>query len=156
MKWMTALAVSFALASPCAWAGDGNLPEFRSLESKPVSLTEWRGHAMLVAFWRSDCLPCLKEMKLLPDMAKANPNLPIALISLQDAEHTAAHLSPMPDNVHVLLAEGDGKQVLTAFGDDKALALPFSAMLDKNGSVCARHYGILGVETLKVWQKACS
>ena len=102
-----------------------------SLEQhKSVTLAEFEGKKALLIFWSSDCAPCLKELTILPEMAADNPDLPIALIALQDEAHAKRHLSAMPANVHVLMALKDGKDVLEAFGGQ---ALPFSMALHPDG-----------------------
>ncbi len=154
--------LSAALAASGAAAKDRGALTFAELhgarleESVTVTAADWRGHATLVAFWRSDCAPCLKEMGILPDIARQNHDLPIALISLHDAEHTRAHLAPMPENVQVLVAQDEGKEVLSAFGNDRTLALPYSVMLDKDGAICNWYYGIVAPEKVKEWRKQCS
>lgn len=151
MRAKAAITVLFLAYAGAAWAGNAGDLRFTDLEGAPAGL----GEARLVAFWRSDCAPCLKEMGILPEIARQNADLPVALISLQDAANTSAHLTPMPDNVHVLVAQSGGKEVLAAFGNDKTLALPFSVMLNRDGTVCGRHYGILGPEKVKEWREKC-
>lgn len=143
------------LPKPASQANNSSY-SFIDLNNKPVTLNECRGKPVLIAFWRSDCAPCLKELEILPDIAKQNPDLSIILISLQDAEHTRTHLKTMPNNVRVLIAQGDGKQILSSFGNERVLALPYSAMLGVDGKVCAKHYGILAPGKIKEWQKQCS
>ena len=86
---------------------------------------------------------------------KQNGDIPMALVSLKDAKHTRADLTPMPSNVLVLVAQDEGRAVLTAFGNDKTLALPYSVMLDKKGGVCGKYYGILSPDKVKEWRKEC-
>ena len=137
-----------------AWAMPmGNL-HFQDMQGAPADIP--LGKPVLIAFWRSDCAPCLHELTLLPDIAKQHPDLSIMLVSLQDAEHTRAHVSPMPANVHVLVAKDDAKTVLAAFGNDRVLALPYSVMLDSKGQRCDWYYGIIAPEKVKEWQKKCS
>jgi len=144
-------ALIFSFAGAAAWAeGIGDL-QFKDLADKPANL----GQARLLTFWSSDCAPCLREMGILPDVAKQNADLPMALISLKDAEHTRARLIPMPDNVQVLVAQDEGRAVLTAFGNERTLALPYSVMLNKKGEVCGKHYGIISPDTVKEWRKEC-
>ena len=64
-------------------------------------------------------------MTILPQIAEDNPSLTIVLISLQGAEYTRKYLHAMPDNIHVLVARDDGKEVLKAFGNETR-AMPFS------------------------------
>ena len=120
-----------------------------------VNSKAWAGHPALIMFWRSDCAPCLQEMMNLPDLAKAHADLPIMLISLQDAQHTRKHLSAMPLNVHVLVAQNGGKEVLMAFGNNRMLALPYNVMLNSKGTVCEWYYGILPSQKIEEWKKTC-
>ncbi|OYW79004.1 MAG: hypothetical protein B7Z26_08795, partial [Asticcacaulis sp. 32-58-5] len=122
---------------------------------KEVTLNEATGKPMLVAFWRSDCAPCLQEMKLLPEIAATHLDLSIALISLHDAQHTRDHLAVFPANVRVLVAMDDAKSLLQAFGNTRVLALPYSVMLDAKGNACGKHNGILSPDKLNEWRAVC-
>lgn len=161
-KPLAIFTLAGALMACMAIAKDRNALAFAELrgarleQSIPVTTAEWRGHAALIAFWRSDCAPCLKEMKILPDIATTNQNLPIFLISLQGAEHVRTYLAPMPKNVHVLVTGEAPKTVLSAFGNDRTLALPYSVMLDAEGQICDWHYGIIAPEKVKEWREKCS
>jgi thiol-disulfide isomerase/thioredoxin len=124
-------------------------------KAKEVTLNEATGKPMLVAFWRSDCAPCLQEMKLLPQLAKEHAELSIILISLHDIPHTQDHLPPLPANVRVLVATDDAKSMLQAFGNARVLALPYSVMLDAKGNACGKHNGILSPDKLKEWRAVC-
>ncbi len=109
------------------------------------------GERALVVFWRSDCAPCLKEMALLPEMARENPELVFVVIALKDAADARAYLSEMPENIRIWVAEDDGREVLVAFGNERALALPYSVMLRESGERCDWFYGILTLEKVKQW-----
>jgi thiol-disulfide isomerase/thioredoxin len=124
-------------------------------KTKEIALKAAIGKPMLVAFWRSDCAPCLQEMRLLPEIAATNPELSIALISLHDAQHTRNHLVVLPANVRVLVAMDDAKSLLQVFGNERVLALPYSVMLDAKGNACGKHNGILSPDKLKEWHDVC-
>lgn len=121
---------------------------------KPVTMAALHGHKTLVAFWRSDCAPCLHEMAILPAIVRENPTLPMVLVSLQDRDHTRESLQNMAFNMQVLVAQNNGGDVMRAFGNSKA-SLPFSVMLRADGSVCATHEGILGTQRINEWVKRC-
>ncbi len=144
--YIAALMISFA--NP-AWA-NGDL-HFTDTNGKPANISQNR----LITFWSPDCAPCLLEMEILPNIAKQNIDLPMAIISLKDLEHTRARLTPMPDNIKILVAQEESKSVLTAFGNDMALALPYSVMLDKKGNICRKYYGIISPDKIKEWRKEC-
>ncbi len=120
-----------------------------------VTLKEATGKPMLVAFWRSDCAPCMQEMKLLPALAKEHAELSIILISLHDIAHTKEQLNVLPANVRVLVALDEAKSLLQAFGNTRVLALPYSVMLDAKGEACGKHHGILSSDKLNEWRALC-
>ena len=132
------------------------LDQYRFTELNPntsvasdVTIARWFGKPIAVLFWRSDCAPCLKELEALPAMAKHYPHLTIVIISLQDVEHTKQHLGTLPKNVHILVGEMNAREILNAYGNDRALALPYSVMLDAKGIIRQKHYGILSESHIK-------
>ena len=156
MKSMLAIASGICMfAATLAWADVDKGLRFEAAGGAPVSLDQWRGQKLLVLFWRPDCSPCLTEARILPTIARQFADLPIALVSLQDVQDTRAHLPVMPRNVHVLIARDDGQKVLAAFGNDRTLALPYSVMLNMQGTVCDRHYGIISPQKISSWRRQC-
>jgi thiol-disulfide isomerase/thioredoxin len=122
---------------------------------KTITLKEFRGSPLLLAFWRSDCAPCMTETPILLEIAKQHAALNIAIVSLQDEAHTRKHLAARPaPNIQVLIAAGDAKQTLEGMDDARA-ALPYSVFLSADGSVCRTHTGLLGTDTVDEWIKRC-
>ena len=121
-----------------------------------VRLDRWQGKPLLVIFWRSDCAPCLQELAVLPEIAEAYSDLAMVLIALDDVAHTQAHLPTLPAHVPMLVAHEDARTLLTRFGNDRTLALPYSVMLNAKGAICAQHYGILSPHTLNKWRTTCA
>lgn len=163
---MPAVHITPVVATNAATPAMGNVKDINTLtftelkgekfvETATIPLPRRPEHPLLIAFWRSDCAPCLKEMEILPEIAKGNADMPIALISLHDAEHTRQRLTPMPKNVQVLVAQQDGKTVLNAFGNTRTLALPYSIMLDRDAILCKKHYGMISPQLIKDWRKVC-
>lgn len=143
-------------APPFATKALGDYVFTKLSDDAPQALHKWKGQLLVVGFWRSDCPPCLEEMKALPQIATQHPETSMVFISLQDAQHTRKHIKPMPPNVHLLVSKDDGRSLLAAFGNERVLALPYSVMLDAKGEICAKHNGILSSETISQWRKQCS
>ncbi|MEZ5647683.1 MAG: hypothetical protein R3E60_01755 [Alphaproteobacteria bacterium] len=144
------IVLVIALAQVGSAESIGNA-HFTDINGKSTDL----GQARMITFWSSGCAPCMKEINILPNIARQNTDLSIAIVSLKDAEHTRGRLTPMPKNVRVLVAQNESKAVLTAFGNDRMLALPYSVMLDKKGRVCRKYYGILSAGKVKEWREKC-
>lgn len=111
---------------------------FRRLSELPPKVT-------LVNFWRADCPPCVSELPLLVEAA---PRLGFRLVtvSLQTLGETHAHWPRVPGEPgsHVaLLGPGDPRGLLRRFGNASG-AIPYSAMLRPDGSLCAKRTGEIG------------
>ena len=128
---------------------------FGALDGSDITFAPEPHTPRLIVFWRSDCAPCRKELELLPALAKHDADLRIALISLQDVAHTKEFLPELPKNVQVLVAKNDGRELLTAFGNERMLALPYGVMLDGKLQPCGKHYGILSAGIIDQWRNQC-
>ncbi len=108
---------------------------------------------VLKIFFRSDCPPCLQEIKIVPEIAKEHQELHIEIISLDGVLHDPHVPEKFPSNVH-LYAAANGEHEMTGFGN-RNFALPFSVFISGDGKICRRHYGILGTERVTRWLKLC-
>ena len=155
-----ALFVVCMFYSTASFAADINKFSYEQLsgdklaQSTPIKLKSLRGHNTLMVFWRSDCAPCMHEMRILPYIADTYPKLPVVLISLENADTARAHMADMPELVQLWVAKDDGAKVLSAFGDAKK-SLPFSVMLDAKGRICYRHDGLIGTQAVEDGLKKC-
>ena len=150
-----ALFVLFPFMAMAGVRDDGQFTELTTPSPQPFALQSLNGAPALLIFWRSDCAPCLKEIAILPKIAGAHPELPVVLVSLQDAAHTLDYRrASWPANMRLLVTAQRPEAVLEMFGD-KRRALPYSAMLRANGDLCQSRYGILGTAIVNDWLHAC-
>jgi thiol-disulfide isomerase/thioredoxin len=106
----------------------------------------------LILFWRSDCAPCLRELEILPLIAKAHPDLRIDVLSLE--AHADKTPPALPENMHWVSAPESPEKMLENFGD-KQHSLPYSVFVSANHALCGSHSGILGTDTVDAWVKQC-
>lgn len=128
--WLAASAQALDFELPPV-DGDG----FRRLSELPPQVT-------LVNFWRADCPPCVAELPLLVEAAQRQ-GFRLVTVSLQSPGETRAHWPRVPGDPgsHVaLLGPSDPRGLLRRFGN-AAGAIPYSAMLRPDGSLCAKHTG---------------
>lgn len=149
-----AITALMLLMPPLALAVD--MPGLQSIPGgESVSLDRFRGHKLLVAFFRSDCPPCVAEQPILSDIAKAYPDLHVALVTLDgDAYHERHFPLPAASNITVLSSREDTGPTLVAMGD-KEQSLPFSVMLRADGKTCKTHAGLLGTALADDWVRQC-
>ena len=96
----------------------------------------------LVNFWRADCPPCIAELPLLVDAAQ-RLGFRLVSVALQTPGETRAHWPRVPGSPgsHVaLLGPSEPRGLLRRFGNASG-AIPYSAMLRPDGSLCVKRMG---------------
>ncbi len=95
----------------------------------PFSLADARGKVVVLDFWATWCNPCLKAMPRLDRLAKANPDIVVVAINIDD-----------PDEAWLLFDER--KYSMTLLAGDRATsdrysvaAIPHTVVIDRNGNV---------------------
>jgi thiol-disulfide isomerase/thioredoxin len=122
------------------------------LHGQPHALSEFAGRRVLVNFWASWCGPCLKEM---PALAQAQQRFghgqPVVVgIAMDTPDNVRAYLQAHPIDYPILLGRLDDPDSARQFGDAGGM-LPYSVLLDADGTVLASHAGTLDADTLQRW-----
>ncbi len=134
-----ALAIAATPAYPlCVEVGkpiaDVTLP---SLAGENVSLSEFRGKIVLLAFWASWCPRCEEELTFLQGVYKASPDIVVVAINQESHNVSKAHL----DRIRKTLAEWKIDFPVLIDSDLDAWktfcvkSLPAGIILDKKGIV---------------------
>jgi thiol-disulfide isomerase/thioredoxin len=135
---LTGTVAHFSLSNP-------RLPApavaFSDVEGKDVTFSAFRGRVVLVNFWATWCLPCLKEMPALDRLQArmGSADLVVAAVSIDRGGRAAAE--PW--------LEQNGIKNLTLYLDPAARTamafrvaeLPVSVLIDRNGNVVGRMVG---------------
>jgi len=116
-------------------------PQFvrSDLDGRPVDLSAYRGHVVLLNFWASWCAPCLTEMPRFALWQKqfGQENLHIVGVSMDDDAAVASRVRRKLGVDYPILM-GDvplGK----LYGG--ILGLPVTFLIDRQGVICARYQG---------------
>ena len=127
----------------------------RSASNAWVDLAAVRGHKpSVLVFWRTDCAPCLLELRNLPQLERAARPGRLVLIALQPRQELEQGLKGLGP-VQTWRAIEDPANVLIRFGG-KPPALPLAVALDPLGKVCRVRHGLLGRNIVAEWIKACA
>jgi len=133
---------------------DIRLPD---LDGKMHALGDYHGRRMVVNFWASWCRPCLEEIPALVDaQRKFGENRPIVLgIAMDEPDHVRAFLAAHPVNYPILLGDMKAPSTTRKLGNEREL-LPYSVLIDADGSILATHAGVLAPALLERWTQAGS
>jgi len=118
--------------------------QFKDLSGQAGSLEQWRGRVLVVNFWASWCPPCLQEIPgLVRIYRELGPKgVQIVGIAVDSADNARSSAIQLGVNYPVLVA---GMEVidLTRRLGNRAGALPYTLILDRNGKVIAVHLGLI-------------
>jgi thiol-disulfide isomerase/thioredoxin len=122
------------------------------LEGRQHALSDYAGRRVLVNFWASWCVPCLKEMPALAAaQARFGGDRPVVVgIAMDTPANVRAYLQAHPVNYPILLGELDEPDSARQLGN-AAGVLPYSVLLDADGTVLDSRAGVLDAATLQRW-----
>lgn len=141
------LAAALALATP--------RPEFRlpTLDaSRSVSLAALPG-PVLLNFWSSDCVPCLRELPLLQSQWQRLPALRFVGVAIDEGGR-AAPFARKAGAQYLQLAAPGGRDLLRQFGNPLG-ALPYTVVLNGAHRICTTRLGAVDAQWLERAAHAC-
>jgi hypothetical protein len=119
-------------------------------------LSASNGQARVLVFWRSDCAPCLLELRDSAGLRAAAGRARLMLVALEPAERARATLAAQaPAAAPGWAATQDAAVVLTTFGGAPP-RLPLAVAVDSRGRLCGSHHGLLGTDRVREWARRCS
>lgn len=123
------------------------LPDLQGVEQ---ALEQWRGKVMIVNYWATWCPPCIKEIPEFSTVSRRYADQPVQFvgISIDDAdkvqEFRDQHNVPYP-----LLIATHNALKLTAELGNTAQALPFTLIIDREGTIRHAKLGTLNASELE-------
>lgn len=113
------------------------------------NISEWQGKILVINFWATWCPSCLKEIPGFVALQKqyADHSLQFIGIALEDKETVAEYIAANNVNYPILLA-GDHGIALAHHLGNKANAVPYTLIVDRQGKIVHRHQGEFSKEQL--------
>ena len=120
------------------------LPEFNlpDLAGQNHSIGEWRNKIRVINFWATWCPSCREEM---PDLVAlqeqfAKDDVQMIGIALEDKDPVEEYVDFININYPILIAGDQGMALAGQLGN-RAEAIPFTVVVDRQGMIRYRHLG---------------
>ncbi len=165
--WVSVVVLGFLLGAGLAWLSNretGNAaapapelakgqphPGFNlpALDGRRVDADRFAGRAMLVNFWATWCAPCRREMPVLQAASQEHgDSLAVVGIALDDPETVADFVEELGIEYTILADQDEVLDVQREWGN-RAGAMPYTVLVDAQGTVRWRHYGEVSAEQLE-------
>ena len=143
-----------------AAANDGRLDaafwrqRFDRPEGGEMVVEQLRGKPLLVNFWATWCPPCVEEMPLIDAFFREHGanGLQVVGLAIDQPSSVRKFLARTPVSYPIGLAGLQGTELIKQLGNTEG-GLPFTLMVDANGSVAARKMGKLDTADLQAWRR---
>ncbi len=110
---------------------EAKLPD---MDGREVPFKKYLGKPLVVNFWATWCAPCVEEMPALNEMAQSMPDIQFVGIGIDTADKMREFVAKIPVSYPLLVAGHGGIALLRELGNATG-GLPFTVMLDANGSM---------------------
>jgi thiol-disulfide isomerase/thioredoxin len=125
---------------------DPEVATFTTFDDEVVELSSLRGTPVLVNFFASTCVPCIKEMPALEEVhQQVGDQITFLGLAMQDRPEDALDLVERT-GVTYQTAQDKDASVITALG---GTVLPTTVLLDADGKIVAVHNGELDAGELR-------
>jgi len=148
-----ALALA-ACGSPASDVPEGisegkRAPDFslESLDGDKVSLSDHRGDVVLINFWATWCAPCRAEIPAIEAVhqARQKDGFVVLGVNYQEAREVVEPFARRLAMTYPVLLDERGRVMDTY----RAIGLPMSILVDREGIIRVRHTGVLTEEQLE-------
>jgi len=113
------------------------------LDGQPVSLSDFRGHPVVVNFWATWCAPCRLEMPVFQQIYEQHQDDGLVILALNQSEQPAVARAYFYDEMGLTFTPllDENSDISALYGSYSVL--PSTFFIDPDGKVAAIHRGPL-------------
>ena len=142
-----AAATAGVLLGSLATPSQSGVPELlshalRDLDGRRRRVSDWRGKVIVCNFWATWCAPCREEIPILISAREkyVGNGAEIVGIGIDHATKIAQFVSEFRIPYPALVADDSAFETMKKLGNT-AVALPYTVVLDRSGTLQRRHLG---------------
>lgn len=130
---------------------------FAKPEGGELVLADWRGRPLILNFWATWCVPCIRELPALQRFRREYEpqGWRVLALAVDAAVPVLEFVERLKLDLPVAMAGTDGLELMRELGNTQG-GLPFSVMLDAGGRLRERKLGETRYEELVRWASAKS
>jgi len=119
-----------------------------------TTLAKWHGKVVVLNFWASWCVPCLKEMPMLAKFQRehAADGAQVVGVAMEQAPSAKAFMKRTSVDYPILIGIDADPVPTTVFGDTEGL-LPYSVLIGRDGRIRETKLGPVDETLLDDWLK---
>lgn len=154
MKKLFTVVVVLALAAAGSWflfTPKAEAPQvtFKTLKDESLSMASLRGQVVLVKFWATSCVTCIKQMPDTIDLYRTYQpqGLEVVAVAMDyDPIEYVRNFVQSRDLPFVIAPDTSG-EVAEAFGDVKLTPIAF--LIDRDGRIVKRYLGVYDKQEMR-------
>jgi thiol-disulfide isomerase/thioredoxin len=145
--WRASLSAQAEHAADALWA-----MQFERPDGGPLVMANFRGRPVVINFWATWCVPCIRELPALQRFARehAQQGWHVIALAVDQSVPVLEFIARFKLDLPVALAGVDGLEWQRAMGNASG-GLPFSVVLDARGRVRHRRLGESHYDELVQW-----
>jgi len=112
------------------------------IDSKQYKLSDWRGKVIVLNFWATWCLPCLREIPVFNKLQKKwqKQGVQFVGVAMDEKENVEDFIQKTPLNYPTMLGEIGSMQIAKKLGNSHGV-LPYTVIFDHDGAIIKTHAG---------------
>lgn len=128
---------------------DFTLPD---LDGNPQTFSQWDGDLVVLNFWATWCPPCKKEMPLFQETWEQHrdEDFNIVAVAVDEQSATEQFVATYGIEFPILIGQDEAMEIQTEYGN-RIGALPYTVVIDRNGTIRATHRGEVTEDDLDGW-----